>query len=142
MKKIILPILVGASVLMMPLSAMANSHVYNASDTDVYVFWTAFGCAGLKSDFAQGGDSINLVCQKKKLSPGESSDYHYKEGTSGRIIIVSHKDAAGNYEKQKASTGNKGSSKRCAAIIKSGQEFRMKCGYSQKEYDALKAAVE
>ncbi len=120
-----------------PLNLWAKSHVYNSTSQEVTVYWQAAGCAGVKPtpscDDVQ--KDVKTVCKKKVLASGESSQYHFKDGTTGRSVLVIQCYRGGtasnwNY----ANTGNKGDKKRCSA----NSDKNVKCNYSQAEYDALK----
>ena len=120
-----------------PLNIWAKSHVYNETNQDVTVYWQAAGCAGVKPTPScdKVTNNVMTVCKKKVLASGESSEYHFKDGTSGRKVLAIQCYRGGeasdwNY----ANTGNKGDKKRCAVISE-----KVKCKYSQAEYDALKA---
>ncbi len=54
----------------------------NNTDQSVKVFWSAAGCAGVKT--ACDGSTVAFVCKSKSLSPGQSSSYKFPDGTSNR----------------------------------------------------------
>ncbi len=128
------------SVSMAPVIALADSHVLNTSKKDAWVYWQAAGCAGVKSlpSCAVGNNALT-VCKKSKLASGESDQYHYKDGTSNRTVLVyTCYNNGKNEEFNYAQTGNKGDKKRCAVLNEGATPMKVKCGYSQTDYDALK----
>ncbi len=126
----------------LPVNTWANSHVFNGTQVDVAVYWIAAGCAGVKPapSCEKADKNVTTVCKKKVLAPGESSDYHFKDGTSGRRVKAAYCYNNGlNADWNSDNTGNKGNKKHCAVNGSSVQSFNVKCHYSQEEYDALKA---
>lgn len=132
--------MLAALVSVTPLTTWAKSHVYNSTNQEVTVYWQAAGCAGIKPtpSCERADKNVATVCKKKALAPGESSEYHFKDGTSNRQVKVFQCYNNGqNSEWDVTNTGNKGDKKRCAATYKNN--FRkVQCGYSQADYDALK----
>lgn len=134
-------ILIGMACLL-PLSAAANSYVYNDTDNHVDVVWKAAGCAGVKKTVDLGckktiRPAIETVCKKKTLAPGEGHGYKFNWGTSGRSVQA-FTCIKGSDERASGSSGNKGNKSRCAARIRSDGEFGLHCGYSKEEFQELK----
>ncbi len=131
----------GVLASLLPLTLWANSYVYNASRTEVVVYWTAAGCAGYKIGervCKHGSDDrhpdVSTVCKKVNLARGEGSGYAFKDGTSNRQVYVTD---CGN-SSDTANTGNKGEKSRCAVKNKNDWRIVVKCNYSQSEFDTLR----
>jgi hypothetical protein len=137
--KTLIALVVTASLT--PVGVRANSHVLNTTKSEVWVYWQAAGCAGVKSlPSCATEKNAFTVCKKTVLQPGEIDDYNYPDGTSGRRVLASMCYSNGKIEDfNDAQTGNKGEKKRCALLREGAEALKVKCGYTQSEYDALKS---
>lgn len=121
-----------------PAVALADSHIYNATDRAVASFWSAQGCAKSAASCGDGW-ALNGICKKKHLSSGQSGSYHYPDTTWAREFYVVDCETGWDSSDR---TGNKGSKKRCAVIYETidGEKIATaNCGYSSEEYEAIKA---
>ncbi len=126
---------------LLPLSVEAGSKVYNGSDRKIEVFFTAAGCAGVKSaSLSCAADANALVCKKARLGPGEEAKYFFKPGTSNRQVSVFWCEGSAEGQETRG-TKNKGPKKRCS-VLNSGKQspaLTLKCGYSESDFKTLKA---
>ncbi len=139
MKAIIMPLTLGAVISLASPQLLANSNIFNDTPYKISAIWTAAGCAGQKSHMCDDkGIGYSVACKRAYVTSGESDDYHFKDGTSGRkMTAIACID--GKAKSDSASTGNKGEKKRCVARIKSDGKFGLKCGYSQSQYQQIKS---
>ncbi|MCB1804243.1 MAG: hypothetical protein KDJ99_03550 [Candidatus Competibacteraceae bacterium] len=133
----------GVLISLLPMTLWANSYVFNPTKYPVWVYWTAAGCGGVQiiAEPCVGDKNVfvSTVCEYKRLQTGEGAGYAFKDGTSNRQIRAATCNLNGDLARQddKADTGNKGDKSRCAARRPNGR-FKIKCNYSQPEFDALR----
>ena len=132
MKWVLTVTILAAMTCGLPPTVSAKSKFYNAVGGNIDVFWTAAGCAGIKSSCSEA--VIYTVCKYKGLYSGEKSSYSFKDGTSNREVLAIK---CSNWNSDISSTKNGGKKGRCAAIKRSNNTFATKCGYTEEEYEQL-----
>ncbi len=151
-KLLVVSLTLGLLAILTPTALSAKSKVYNYTNDDIHVYWTAAGCAGLvprkcadPETTRNGQGNVATVCAKKKANVGEEVTYAFKDGTSNRRVEVY--SCSSDFEKSNKSnvdntpTGNKGEKHRCVVKKDSknnSNKVHVKCGYNQTDYQAIK----